>query len=305
MRFARYVTLATFVGATFAPVSAPAAANKDMEELQRDVADLSDQVKTIQKTLDSKVAALQTLVQQALDTANKTNTSVSNLNIGMMQTMQTALKGLSDQLNGVTNLSVKVENTSNDVADLHSAVASLVVTVNKEQQQLNDILNQVKLLQAPPAPPPGADSAGAPAGASGPPPTGQTLFNNAFRDQSSGKLEIAVSEYSEFLRLYPDDPNAIKARYNIGDIYYGEGKATDAVKAFNDATEQYPDDTVTLPGVYYMKGLALKKAKQPTAAIATFRDVIRKFPHSPEATQARAQLTELGASASAPARGKK
>jgi len=66
-----------------------------------------------QKAVDSKLAALQESVQQALDTANKTSSSVSSLNNGVTQTMRTELKGVQDQLSNVTGLSTKVDGIAN------------------------------------------------------------------------------------------------------------------------------------------------------------------------------------------------
>jgi TolA-binding protein len=306
MRFTRYTTLATLIGAILiAPASAPAAASKEMMDLQRDVAGLGDQVTAIQKTLDSKLTAIDGLLQQALDTANKTSSSVNNINSGVTQTLQSELKGVREQLNSVNGLSVKVDNIANDVSDLHSAVAGLVTAINREQQQLNDIGNQVKLLSAPPAAPPGTEAAapGSTAAPAPPAPSAQTLFSNAKRDQDAGNLDLAINGFTEFLRLYPDDPNAIRAQYNIGDIYYSQTKLDEAVKALDAAIEKYDPDPHTTPSAYYMKGLALRKQGKKQAAITTFQDVIRKYRNSPEAEQARTQLTSLGA-APAPAKKK-
>ena len=56
--------------------------------MQRDIAQLQDQVRTLQSGFDQKMAALQTLVQQALDAGNKANTSVSVLNASVTQTLR-------------------------------------------------------------------------------------------------------------------------------------------------------------------------------------------------------------------------
>jgi TolA-binding protein len=301
MRYTRYIPVAAFVGAMLvAPAPAPAAASKEMQDLQRDVAQLQDQIAGLQKSLDAKLAAMQTQLQQAVDTANKTSGSVSSLNTGLAQTLQSELKSVREQLNSVTGLSVKVDNTSNDVSDLQRAMAGLVSTVNKQQLILNDILNQVKLIQAPPAAPPAAD-AGAP-GSGGPPPTSQALFNNAVHDQNGGKADLALSEYQEFLHLYPNDTNAARAQYYIGEIHYNQAKLDESIKDFDAVIEQYPADQTTTPTALYMKGMALKKAKRPTDAIASFRAVVKQFPSSDEAGQAKTQLTSMNASVSAPAK---
>jgi TolA-binding protein len=282
-------------------VPAPAAGNKDLEAIQRDVADLQEQVKQLQKAMDARMGALQALVQQALDTANRTNSNVSNMNTGVTQTVQSELRGVKDQLTGVTGLSVKVDNASNDIADLHNAVAGLVATVNKQQLMLNEILNQVKLIQTPAAAPPpsaGDSGAGAPT-ATAPAPSGQTFFENAVKDQNSGKKDLALPEWKEFLRLYPNDPNAIRAQYNIGEIHYSSGDLDQAIKDFDLVIEQYPPDPLTTPSALYMKGMALKKNRRPNDAAMSFRAVIKQFPGSDEAAQAKQQLTAMGLSSTA------
>ena len=298
MRFTRHATLAMFIGAgLMAPAPAPAAASKEMQELQRDVAAAQDQITAVGKS----VADLRALVQQALDTANKTNGSVNSLNSGLMQTMQSGLKGLSDQLNSVTGLSSKVSGIGEDVSNLQSSMKDLQMQVNRQGQALTEILNQVKLLQAPAAAPPSADGS-APGGAA-PPPSGQTLFNRAMSDsEDSSKRDLAVAGYREFLRLYPNDQNAITAQYNLGNVYYAQGKMDEAVAAFDAAIEQYPSNDHTTPGAYYMKGMALKTQKKTADAKASFNAVIKNFPKSEEAEQARAQLRLLGGAPVAPAR---
>jgi TolA-binding protein len=306
MRQKNYLTLLLMVGCLMLgmmvgpPAPARAADNKDLQAIQRDIADLQEQVKGLQKGFDSKLASLQSMIQQALDTANKTNSTVTNLNSGVSQTMQTELRGVKDQLNSVTGLSVKVDNASNDLSDLHNTVAGLVTTVNREQQQLSDILNQLKLMQAPAvAPPPGVDTGIGPQSAAGPPPDPGKLFTHAASDQDGGKLDLALTEFTEFLHLYPNDPNAIKAQYNIGNIYYSQGKLDSAVTALDAAIEQYPKDQVVTASAYFMKGMALKKARKNADAIASFRHVVTDFPRSEEAPQAKTQLTSMGATATA------
>ena len=299
MRYTRSVSMAALgLAMLLAPVSAPAAPPKEMLDLQRDVASLEQKVDDLQKELDSKIGSLMTLMQQALDTANKTSSNVTSMNSGVTQTMQSEMKGMRDQLTSVTGLSVKVDNASNDLSDIHNTVSSLQVAVNRQQQQLSDILNQLKLLATPPAAPPPLADASVP-GKSGPPPTAQMLFTTAYTDQQGGKADLALNEYAEFLRLYPDDPNAIRAQYHIGEIHYNKGDVEQAVKDFNIALEQ-PVDTLTTPTIYLMKGMALKKDRQPQAAIASFRKVVAEFPQSDEAAQAKTQLTAMGADKPAP-----
>jgi TolA-binding protein len=294
MRVSRYTAWATMASALLmTPAPAPAAASKEMQDLQRDVAQLQDQLTQLQKSSDAKFAALQAQLQQALDVANKTNSGVSSMNAGVTQTIQSELRAVREQLSGVTGLSVKVDSTSNDVSDLKSALQALLVTVNRQQSTLNDILNQVKLIQAPPAAPPAADAV--PGGAP-PPPSAQALFTSGVNDMNAGKGELALSEFAEFLHLYPNDGNANSVQYNIGEIHYGQpGKLEQAVADFDAVIEQYSKDQQITPRAYFMKGMALKKLNRSKDAIAAFRAVVADFPRSDESVKAKAQLNSMGA----------
>src|SRR5580704_10447632 len=87
------------------------AASKEQQEMQRDIAQLQDQVRTLQSAFDQKLAALQTLVEQSLDAGNKTSTNVSVLSANVAQTLDRELK---DALRPVAAVAAKVDNLNND-----------------------------------------------------------------------------------------------------------------------------------------------------------------------------------------------
>src|SRR5258708_33773728 len=64
------------------------AASKEIGELQRDVAQLQDQVRTLQSAFDIKIGALTVLVQQSVDAANKANTAIAGLQGGIQEQMR-------------------------------------------------------------------------------------------------------------------------------------------------------------------------------------------------------------------------
>ena len=259
--------------------------------MQRDIAQLQDQVRTLQSGFDQKMAALQTLVQQALDAASKANTSVSVLGSGVTRRWN----GNSAEVTPVAGLAAKVDNTNNDVAEVRNSVSDLNTQVNKILQVLNDLNAQVKVLQAPVAPPPGTAPGLPPGSAAGPPPVpASSLFDNAVRDQNGGKTDFALGEYSDFLRFYPNDPNGANAQFNIGEIHYAQNKLDQAVQDFDTVIERYPDNATLIPDAYFMKGMALKQSSRHSAAETTFRALIAKYPHSPKAEQAKEQLRAMG-----------
>ena len=298
----RYLALGTLL----LMCSTAFAASKEQMEMQRDIAQLQSQVQTLQSAFDKQMSSLQTLVQQALDAANKANTNVSVLNAGVTSTMEREFR---QSLAPVAGLAAKVDNTNNDVADIRNQVTDLNTTINKLVQRLEDINNAVKLCQAPAAPPPGPSGvmpgagpgtgmAGG-AGLSAPPPA-STIFDNAIRDQNGGKSELALQEYTDFLKFYPSDPNGASAQFNIGEIHYAQNKLDLAVQDFDAVIERYSDSKLT-PDAYFMKGMSLKQSAHKDAAAVTFRALITKFPHSEKSEQGKEQLRAMGFNVTTPA----
>ncbi len=297
MRIVKIIALATLLSpvCTFA-------ASREQQEMQRDIAQLQDQVRALQSGFDQKMAALQTLVQQALDAGNKANTGVSVLGASVSQTLDRAL---AERLTPVAALSAKVDNLTSDDAELKNSVGDLAAQVNKMMQSLADLNNAVKIIQAPPAAPPpapgGFQATGAgPSTSAAPPPAGQ-IYGMARGDYSSGHTDVAAAEFADFLKMYPDDPMAPDAQLTIGMIHYSQGKYDLAVTDFDDVLERYPDNKITTPNAYFMKGMALKAGDHRDKAAIEFRALIKKFPLSEEAKAAKQQLSALGLSPATPA----
>lgn len=289
MRIIRALALTTCLAA------APSfGANREMQELQRDVAQLQDQLRQLQSGFDVKMAGLQILVQQAVDAANKANTGVTVVNAGITQTLDRELR---DRLAPVAAMGSKLDNTANDTNELKISVGDLNAQMNKVLRGLADIGNSIKVLQvatAPPAPPPTDPAQPAPA------PPAAALFGTAVKDQNGGKLDLSVTEFIDFLKFYPNDPNAASAQYNIGEIHYSQAKLDLAVKDFDAVIEQYPEDKALTPDAYFMKGMALKQSSHKSEAASTFRGLIEKYPRSGRAEQAKEQLRAMGVTVAAP-----
>jgi tol-pal system protein YbgF len=288
MRSTKHLAIATL----FLAASPVFGASREQQEMQRDIAQLQDQVKALQSSFDQKMSVIQVLVQQALEAGNKANTGVTVLNSTVNQTLD---RELQSKLSPIAGLAAKVDNTNNDVSEVRNSVADLNTSMNKVLQKLNDLDNILKVMSAPPAAPP---QPATPAGPVVPPAS--TLFTNAVRDQNGGKFDLAISEFNDFLKFYPDDPNAASAQLNIGEAHAAQGKYDQAAQDFDAVVERYPANDIT-PDALYSKGTALRRAGRKTEAIATFRAVIAKYPRKDQAAQAKDQLKEMGVATAAPA----
>ena len=277
------------------------AASKEQQEMQRDIAQLQDQVQKLQSSFDQQISAIRTLVEQALDAGNKTSTNLSVLANNITQTLDRDLK---DSLRPVAGLSAKADKANEDISDVRAAMGEMTAQINRLQSQLNDINNAIKVMQAPQAPPPPPAGSGAGFGGTtaSVPPSAKALWTAASGDYSSGKADLAAGEFAEFVRIYPDDPQAPDAQFFIGQVHLGQQKYDQAVTDFDAVLERFQESSKT-PDAYFMKGMALKGAGQRNDAATVWKALIKKYPRSDSADQAKEQLKAMGLLA-APARKK-
>ncbi|HTR36783.1 MAG TPA: tetratricopeptide repeat protein [Bryobacteraceae bacterium] len=279
-------------------------ASKEIQELQRDVAMLQDQVRNLQSALDTKVAAMQALVQQTLDSVNKTNTAMAIMD----NKFSDAMKQQQQSLNGpVANVGQKLDQMSEDFRAVRESVLDMNTRMGKLDAKMADLQNMINTLRTPPPPPPGATPGTAPDGSTqsqgtatapaGPPPgvTAETTYSNAYRDYIGGKYDLAQQEFVDYLKYFPNTQFDANAQYYLGQIYYQKKDYLNAVQAFDAVLEQYADNNRT-PDSHYFKAMSLMSLGKNDSAAQEFRDVYSRYLESePDlAAKAKARLKEMG-----------
>lgn len=275
---------------------APAApaADKDVIELQRQVANLSDQVRTLQTALgvlqsavDSKMGAQGALLQQALDGVNQLRTDNA-----------VAIKTMASQLNNeeqkvavpVAALNAKIDQMIVSFSAAQDNISDMNSRLGRLEQELIDLSNVVKVMQSTPAPPPPASQT-APQSSVGPPVgvTAESLFQDATRDQLSAKYDLALQEFTDYLKYFGGTETAAAAQFHVGEILLQEGNTDHAIEAFDNVVTQHPRSAVA-PDALYKKAEALRKEGQRAEATRTLRDLVRLYPDSDAAGRAKTDL---------------
>jgi TolA-binding protein len=280
-----------------------AGASREIVELQRDIATLQDQIRTLSSGTNEKLTALTVLLQQTLESANNTNKAVAVLESRLNDRLekQTVTAGQT-----IAVMGSKVDQMSNDFTSVRNALSDLVARMGKLEQRLVDLDNTVRTIQAPP-PAPG-HSAGGPGGA--PMIPADTLYESAVRDMMSGKADLALKEFNDYLQLYGDTARAPEAQYNIGLIHFDQKDWPNALRDFDAVLERYSTATndSKAPDALLMKGRTLVKMDRRTDGAKEFRGLLAKYPSHPLSKTACAELKALGFSctaAAAPAKKKK
>lgn len=280
-------TIALFVLLTLAAFPA-FGQKKEIMEMQRDISLLQNEVRSMKSSMDEKFAGLNVLVQQTLDNANKSNTSLAVLD----KTLGDKLKDQQTALNGpVAGVNTKVDQMATEFALMKESVAELSELIKKLQSQLMDMKNAVSTLAAP-APPPAAV---APPAQSGPPAgvTNEGLYMAALQAKTGEQFDFALQQFKDYLKFFPDGSYAPNAQYHIGEILSKKADYDEAVKAFDAVIEGYPSNN-KVDDAMLSKARALAKSGQRTAAVNEYRRLIKRSPDKGQAALAKEELKNLG-----------
>jgi TolA-binding protein len=281
-----------------APAIAPGA-NKEIQELQRDIGQLEQRIRDLQRSQDEKFTAVLDLARQALEASNRANAGV----LAVTSNMEKTLGPLKESLAGpIAGLNSKLDAQGNDVRALQQAVGELSATMARMQSQLNEIKDLVKSGQQAPVPPaPAATPTGQPSSLPDAPSASVSdLYGRALGDYRSGKYDLAVDGFNELLKFYPNDKLAPNAQYYIGLVYYGDKKNYDkALEAFSAVLTNYIANPKT-PEARLYKGRALIRLGRRNEGVVEFRQLLKDDPKGEAAKMGCEELKDLGMNCTAP-----
>jgi tol-pal system protein YbgF len=120
----------------------------------------------------------------------------------------------------------------------------------------------------------------------------EQLFAVAFSDYSRGNDALALSEFRQYVRTYPDSELADNAEYWIGEILYAQKKYQDAADAFIRVFDISPKgDKVAI--ALYKRALALAEMGRRDEAVAQLSALIKAYPKRLESEMAKQRLQAL------------
>jgi tol-pal system protein YbgF len=306
MRFRNLVVVscAVFAGAMLGSLMGPrpaSAVSRELIELQRDVSALLQGQKDLTTQMTQDHTVMRTLIEQSNDNVGKLNTTMSSLQ-----------KSVQDVQ---ANSGARLDTMSTQVQGLSDNLEEIKSRLGKLNQQLVDLQNNVQSIDAKM---PGSSGAAVPSGATanppsgagipssggtgaapaGPAPSADTLYSNGLRDITSGKYDLARSEFQDYLRYYGETDLASNAQFYLGEIAYSQKNYEQAVGEYDKVLTNYPKSFKLAPA-RLKKGMALIELSQKASGVRELREVVKRFPGTEEERRARAKLKELGASVTA------
>jgi tol-pal system protein YbgF len=224
-----------------------------------------------------------------------------------LDTMSTQVQGLSDNLEEIKS---RMGKLNQQLVDLQNTMQSLDAKISGGggQPPASGQPNQGSASNngfptGPAYSSSGAVSPGATGpGSSGPPPAGapsaDTLYSNGLRDITSGKYDLARSEFQDYLRYYGSTDLAGNAQFYLGEIAYSQKNYDLAVAEYDKVLTNY-SRSFKVPPARLKKALANIELGQKATGVRELREIVKRYPGTEEDRRARAKLKEMGAALTA------
>lgn len=269
------------------------AQNREHLQINADLRMLQEQVSRLQLTTNQ--------LGENLTATNKRLDAVANDNV----------KGFADQqllINQVATTLSTVREKLDDNTVRVSQLTQELSAIREGIRMLTDQLNALVGLLQPPVDPGSATTAkpGAAGSAAGGTPQGNPplapirmatspglMYTAALNDYYAGLYDNAIDGFREVIEKFPDAPDAANAQFQIAESLYQKKNCKEAIAEYQTVTTQYKASE-HLRDAYFMQGICHQDLNQSANAQRMFELVIKLYPDSPQALQARQKLQALG-----------
>jgi tol-pal system protein YbgF len=252
--------------------------SKETIQLQTQVQQLQEQMTAMQRSFDERMGVMNNLVERDTDAVNKAVTALSALQASLQKQQgdsSTHVDQLSGQIQSLNDsldeLKVRLAKVSKQLEDMQAAQQSTAASTAQQQAQ------QQALAQAPPP---------------------DVLYNNALRDYNGAKNDLAIQEFSDYIKFYPNTDLAGNCYFYLGEIQFRQGNYQQAAQSYDQVLQNFPTGS-KVASAQLKKGFALIELGKQDDGVVELRHVIQRYPRSPEALQARERLRKLGVASNA------
>lgn len=254
-------------------------ANRDIVQLQTQVDQLQQAMTQMKQSFDERMGVMRNLLEKNTDAANKVSAAIDALQASLAKQQQDRAAQV-DQISGqiqslndtMDELKVRMAKLSKQFEDMQASQQSMAAQQAQAQQQAQAIAQ---------APPP------------------DVLYNNALRDYTGGKVDLAMQEFNDYIKFYPNTDLAGNAYFYIAETQYKAGDYQKAVTNYDLVLQNFPGGNKAA-SAQLKKGFALVELGQQDAGAQELKHVIQRYPRTTEAVQARDKLRKMGVATAAP-----
>jgi len=234
---------------------------------------LQQQMTQMNQSFNERMGVMKNLLEQNTDAANKVTAAINTLQSSINKQQQDRASQV-DQISGqiqalndtMDELKVRLAKLSKQFEDMQATQQSLAAQQAQQQQQAQ------AMAQAPPP---------------------DVLYNNALRDYNGGKNDLAVQEFNDYIKFYPNTDLAGNCYFYLAEIQFKAGDFKGAVTNYDLVLQNFPSGNKAATA-QLKKGYALLELGKEDEGTQELKHVIQRYPRTTEAAQARERLRKVG-----------
>lgn len=251
--------LLLLAAAFLAPLLAHAALFDD-EEARRQIIRLRAQIETSQKAVDERLAAIDTRLGQMDSSGQNRAVDLSQL----LEALRQDMARLRGQIEVLTN---QTENTERRQKDLYVDLDTRLRKLEQTQTQLQDKVSQ------------GERNAAAE----------KQAYETALNQFKLGNYQLSITSFQNFMTTFAGSDLLPSAQYWIGNAYYAMRDYKSAIAAQQKVVKTWPENAKAPDGLLNIAS-SQSELGDSAAARETLRALVKKYPSSPAAEQAKQRL---------------
>jgi len=230
--------------------------------------------------LKTEVMLPQRQVQSMQDTFNKT-----------MGELNTLVVQMGDNIANVRRAQSSISTNTGDTITTVTAMGERVTATNQRMERLSEQFAQLKKVIE--------DIPKMPTFAQITPGNAEQLFAAAYSDYSRGNYDLAISEFKQYVEIYPGSELADNAQFWIAEINLVRRNLNEAVAEYEKVGILNPNGDKTTVAMF-KRGQVLLQLERKEEAVAQWLTLIKDYPKAQEAIQATEQLQQIAPEALLP-----
>lgn len=230
--------------------------------------------------LKTEVMLLQRQSQSMQDAFNKT-----------MGELNTLVVQMGDNIANIRRAQSSISTNSGDTITTVTAMGERVTATNQRMERLSEQFAQLKKVIE--------DIPKMPTFAQITPGNAEQLFAAAYSDYSRGNYDLAISEFRQYVEIYPGSELADNAQFWIAEIHLARRNLPEAVAAYEKVGVLNPNGDKTTLAIF-KRGQILLQLDRKDEAVTQWLTLIKDHPKSQEAIQATEQLQQIAPEALLP-----
>jgi len=248
-----------FLGAFLVPLLAHAALFDD-DEARRQIVQLRNQVESRQKSIEERLSAIDARLAQM-------DSSGQNRAVDLAQLLDSLKQDLAKLRGQVEVLANQTEILERRQKELYVDLDNRLRRLEQTQSQLQDKLSQ------------GERSAA----------SEKQAYEAALNQFKLGNYQLAITSFQSFMTNFASSELVPSAQYWIGNAHYAMRDYKGAIAAQQKVVKQWPENSKA-PDALLNIASSQSELGQSNASRETLRALVKKYPSSPAAEQAKQRL---------------